>query len=144
MRSFHENMLANLVLIPGTIASSTVPATYIDMRDYERVVFLIFVGDMPTSSTLDAQVVQATLADGTGSKDITGAAITQLVATDDNKMVSIEVRDTALDVAGGFRFVSLTLVEAADPIGMVLAFSYKGGGLPPTQPVAYEEQVEVS
>jgi len=144
MRSFHENMLANLVLIPGTIASSTVPAAYISMADYERVVFLIFVGDMPTSSTLDAKVVQATDAAGTGSKDITGAAITQLGATDDDKMVSIEVRDTALDVEGGFTHISLTLVEAADPIGCVLAFSYKGGGLPPTQPAEYEEQVEVS
>ena len=144
MRSFHENMLANLVLIPGTIASSTVPSAYISMADYERVVFLIFVGDMPATSTLDAQVVQATDAAGTGSKVITGAAITQLVATDDNKMVSIEVRDTALDVENGFSHVSLTLAEVNDPIGCVLAFSYKGGGLPPTQPVAYEEQVEVS
>jgi len=144
MRSFHENVLVTLGQVPAAITTATVPATYIDMSDYARIVFIIHVGDMPATSTLDAQVVQATDSSGTGSKNITGAAITQLVATDDDKMVSIEVRDTALDVANGFRYVAITLTAANSPVGTCFALQYRGGGLPPTQPAAYEEQVEVS
>jgi hypothetical protein len=145
MRSFHENVLLNLVQAPAVPVDGTLPASYIDMSDYERIVFLIWVGVMNAGDLLDAQVVQATDAAGAGSKNITGAAITQLTATDDGKLVSIEVRDTALDVENSFRFVSLTLAEtSAPPFAMVLALLYKGGGLPPTQPTLYAEQVEVS
>jgi len=145
MRTFHENMLFAEVFPPAAWADGTVPASYIDLADYERVVFLIMTGAMDTGDIVAAQVVQATDAAGTGSKVITGATITDLTLTDDDALATIEVRDTALDVENGFRFVSLTIDETNSPgFGCVIALLYKGGGLPPTQPATYVEQVEVS
>jgi hypothetical protein len=145
MRTFHENVLFAAVFPPAAWADGTVPATYIDMSDYERIVFLILTGAMATGETVAAQVVQATDSAGTGSKDITGATITDLTLTDDNALATIEVRDTALDVENSFRYVSLTIDETGSPpFGCVIALLYKGGGLPPTQPATYVEQIEVS
>jgi len=145
MRSFHQNMLVDLVKPPAVWADATLPASYIDMSDYAFIVFLIFTGAMDTGDTLDVKAVQAVDAAGTDSKDITGAAITQLVITDDDALATIEVRDTALDIANGFRFVSLIIDETGTPAaGSIVALRYAGGGLAPTQPVKYVEQVQVS
>ena len=60
-------------------------------------------------------------------------------------MVTIEVRDTALDVENDFRFVSLTVAVAGTAVvGTITAYRYKGGGQPPTQPAFYAEQVEIA
>ena len=145
MRTWHENILVKQVKSPGDLASETIPATYIDMSDYERIVFEIKVGTLAADSTIDAQVAQATDSAGTGTKDITGALITQLVDADDDTLVTIEVRDTALDVENAFRYVSLEVAVAGTAVvGTITAYLYKGGGLPPTQDAFYAEQVEVS
>lgn len=145
MRSFHQNMKVVLVKPPAAWADATVPSAYIDMSDYAFIVFLIFTGTMATGDTLAAKVVQATSSAGAGSKDIASAAITDLVITDDDALASIEVRDTALDVANDFRYVSLTIDETGSPVaGAVIALLYGGGGLAPTQPAKYVEKVQVS
>lgn len=145
MRTWHENIAVDQVKSPGNLASETVPAVYLDMSDWARIVFEIKVGTLAADSTIDAQAVQATLSDGTGSKNISGAAITQLVDADDDTLVTIEIRDTALDVENDFRFVSLTVAVAGTAVvGTITAYRYKGGGQPPTQPAFYAEQVEVS
>lgn len=145
MRTFHQNMKVVLVKPPAVWADATLPASYIDMSDYAFIVFLIFTGAMNTGDTLAAKVVQATSAAGAGSKDIASAAITDLDIADDDAMASIEVRDTALDIENGFRYVSLTIDETGTPpAGAVIALLYKGGGLAPTQPAKYVEKVQVS
>lgn len=145
MRTFHDNMLFAEVFPPAAWADGTVPASYIDMADYERCVFLIMTGAMDTSDVVAAQVVQATDAAGSGSKPLVGATITDLDIDDDDALATIEIRDTALDVENGFRFLSLTIDETNSPgFGCVIALLYKGGGLPPAQPATYVEQIEVS
>ena len=144
MRTFDKWMLADIVHPPGAYATGILPSSYIDMSDYDRIVFLIMVGTLGATDTLDAQVVQATDAAGAGSKNVTGAVITQLVDADDDNMVSIEVAGSALDVENGFRYVALSIAQAGTPDGAVLALRYRGGGLPPTQPAAYSEQVRAS
>lgn len=145
MRTFHENMKFAAVFPPAAWADGTVPSAYIDMSDYERCVFLIMTGAMATGDIVAAQVVQATSAAGAGSKVITGATITDLDIDDDNALATIEVKDTALDVENGFRFLSLTIDETGSPaFGCVIALLYRGGGLPPTQPATYVEQIEAA
>ena len=56
--------------------------------------------------------MQATDGAGTGSKNVTGAVITQLGATDDNKQVLVEVQTNKLDINNDFHFVAITLTEA--------------------------------
>ena len=148
MRSFDSWAAAELVFPPGTIAGgpTVAPAgAYLDMSDYDRVVFLIAIGACAATDTLNAKLVQATTAAGAGSKDITGAVITVLADADDNQFSTIELRAEALDVAGGFRFVALSYTKAGAGtlVASVFAFRYRGGGLPPTKHASYNEAVEV-
>lgn len=145
MRTFHENFLAKQGMCPQSLSGATTePTTYIDMTDYERLVFVIRSGAIAGGRTLDAKLVQASDSAGSDSKDITGAAIVQIDDTEDVAMTTIEVRDTALDVANGFRYVSMTITASAAIIVSVTAYLYKGGGLPPTQDAFYSQHVEVS
>jgi len=113
MLTIFEQLYFEKVLDPvdNTAAgAATIPATYIDVSDMDRFAFIISQG--VTDGTLDAQVVQATAAVGTGSKNVSSAAITQLAATDDNKQSIIEVEVAKLDINNDFHFVALTLTEA--------------------------------
>lgn len=112
IRSFKEQVYVQQVSPPAVTTTATVPASYIDVTNFERFVFLISAGALGTSATVDAQVVQATAAAGTGSKNITGAAITQLTDTDDNKWVAVEVQSDQLDIANDFRYVAITVTVA--------------------------------
>jgi hypothetical protein len=75
---------------------------------------------MGASATLDGKLQQATDSSGTGAKDVTGKAITQIVkATGDNKQALINLRVQDLDTNGGFAFVrlSITVGTAASLVG---------------------------
>ena len=62
------------------------------------------------SATLDAKLQQASDSGGTGVKDITGKAITQLVkASNDNNEAMINLRSDELDVNGGFCYFRLSV-----------------------------------
>jgi hypothetical protein len=111
--SLNEQVYIQQVSPPAVTTTATVPASYIDVTDFERFAFLISVGDVGVGGTVDAQVVQATAAAGTGSKNITGAVATQLVAADDNVYVVIEVQSDQLDIANDFRYVAITVTVAA-------------------------------
>lgn len=146
LKSFNEQVYLDQLVGPVIGATGTVPASYVDMGLYERFVILIGVGDMGTSGTLDAQVVQATAAAGTGSKNITGAAITQLVtATDDDEFVTIEVSADQLDIANSFSHVSVTITiggAACNMVAYIMGFNPRS--VPVTQPAAYSEAVQLA
>lgn len=147
LNTYFEQVYREQVLDPQDNTgngAATVPASYIDVSDFERFVFEIELGN--NDGTLDAQVVQATDAAGTGSKNVAGAVITQLGATDDNKQVSIEVQTAHLDINNDFHFVAITLTEAGST-AQLLSCVFKGvnpGIAPVTQPVAYSQQVIVA
>jgi hypothetical protein len=144
MRTFDQWLRVESIQEDGNLVTGVIPSTYIDMSDFDRIVFLIAVGTMGASSTIDAKVVQGDTAAGGNSKDVPNAAITQLVDADDNVLVSIEVAGSALDVANGFRYVSLSITGAGTAAsGYLLAMQYRGGGLGPTQPASYQEQIRV-
>jgi len=136
-----EQIYEQLVAGPAVVSTSTVPASYIDVSGFERFQFKINMG--ATDGTLDAQVKQATAAAGTGSKNITGAAITQLSATDDNKQAIIEVQTSKLDINNDFRYVAITLTASGTT---TLSCEFRGlnpDKAPVTQPAAFVEQVFV-
>jgi len=80
-----------------------------------------------TGATVDAKVQQAQDTSGTGSKDITGKAITQIVkATGDNKQALINVKPEDLDTVSGFGFVRLSVtvgVAASQTAAQVLGIN---------------------
>ena len=95
---------------PAALTAAAHTSDYVSAADFESIMAIVKTGTLGTSATVDAKLVQATDSSGTGSKDITGKAITQLVkATDDNKQAVINCRAEELDLANSFTHVALTI-----------------------------------
>jgi len=79
----------------------------------------------------NAYFQQATDGSGTGIKDITGKAITQMVkATNDDDQAAISIKQTDLDVENDFNFFRLTMtvaVATSDAAGYVFAADFRHG-----------------
>lgn len=128
---------------PASVAASTVTTAWVDQSVFFFLLAVVQTGVMGASGTIDAKLQQATDSAGTGAKDITGKAITQLVkATGDNKQAFINMKEADLDTEGGFRFVrlSITVGTAASLLGASL-----WGGVPRYQPAnAYNQAAVLS
>jgi len=98
---------------PASQAVGTVTTGWISAGNHHTLLALVQSGVLGTGATLDAKLQQATDASGTGAKDVTGKAITQIVkATGDNKQALINLRPDDLDVTNGYSFVRLSLTVA--------------------------------
>lgn len=107
---FSERTAILATLDPASVGASTVLTTYVPVANFHAICALIQTGVLGASATIDAKLRQATDSSGTGVKDITGKAITQIVkATGDNKQVTIECRSEDLDTANGFAYVALSV-----------------------------------
>lgn len=119
----NEAVLA-AVIDPDAYAAGTVSTGWLSMADRDRVQAIVMVGDMVTNSTVDAKIEQATDGSGTGAKDITGKAITQLTeaGTDSNKQAIINLRPEELDTNNGFTHfrLSMTVATAASDAGAIV------------------------
>ena len=143
--ALNEQVYIQVVLAPESgPTTATLPASYIDVTNFERFAFVISAGALGASATVDAQVVQATAAAGTGSKNITGAAMTQFTDTDDDTFVTIEVQSDQLDIANDFRYVAITVTIANTADLEVLFLGLNPRHVPVTQPAAYGEAVQVA
>lgn len=92
-------------------AAAYTSATYVDAKNFKSFLAIVAAGTLGASATLDFKLVQATDSAGTGSKDITGKAITQLTqaGSDSDKQAVINLQVDELDVDGGFSFVGMTM-----------------------------------
>lgn len=100
------------VVDPDAYASGSSYSTgWVDASLFESLMALIAAGDFVATGKLDGKLEQADTSGGGNAKDVTGKAITQLTdaGTDDNKQAIINCKSEDLDVAGGFRWVRLTL-----------------------------------
>ena len=106
-----ESLAFLAAINPISQGVGTAVSGWVSMRDMHRLLALVDVGVLGTAATVDAKLQQATDSSGTGAKDITGKAITQLTkaGTDDNKQVLVNLRASDLDVAGGFEHVQLSI-----------------------------------
>jgi hypothetical protein len=119
-----DNLVAVVDCIdPDAYGTGAVNGDIIDMADFEQVMFIVQVGDMVSTGTVNFQVYQGNTSALGSSKVITGAAITQLTqaGADDNKQAIVVVKRADLDVANGFRWVrgTLTLTTAGADSGVV-------------------------
>lgn len=109
---------------PDANTAGTLTTGWVAMKDWGRLMAIIMAGDLGASATLDAKLEQATDGSGTGAKDITGKAITQLTqaGTDSNKQAIINLHRDELDLAGGFTHVRLshTVGTATSDSGAIL------------------------
>jgi hypothetical protein len=113
--------LAQLATInPISQAAGTAVSGWFSLANFQRALAEIDVGVFGASATVDAKVQQAQDNAGTGAKDITGKAITQLLAAGgNNRQAFINLADTDLDITNGFGFVqlSITVGTAATLVG---------------------------
>ena len=107
--------------IPPDSRTAVVNSGWHDIEDAQEMIFFVTVGDIAASGTVNAKVQQASASAGTGAKDISGKAMTELSATDDNKTILITVHTQELDE--GFPFLQLSITPAdaaADVAGLIL------------------------
>jgi len=106
--SEHISVLATLD--PVSQGAATVTTGYVDMKNFHGLLAKIGVGAMTGGSTVDAKLQQATTSGGAGVKDITGKAITQLLAAGgNNRQALINLKVADLDTENGFEFVRLSI-----------------------------------
>lgn len=99
---------------PDAHAAGTLTSGWVSVAEFNAFAALITAGDLGSSATLDAKIQQATDASGTGAKDITGKAITQLTqaGSGSNKQAWINFLASDLDTANGFGFVRISMTVA--------------------------------
>lgn len=125
---FPNAKLSELVAVAATldaasVAAGTVTTGWVPLKSAMNLLAIIATGVLGASATVDAKLQQATTSTGTGVKDITGKAITQIVkASGDNVQALINLRDDELDAANGFNYVrlSVTVGTAASIVGATL------------------------
>jgi hypothetical protein len=115
-----SELLAILATLdPSSQAAGTAATGWISVANHN--------GLLATGATVDAKLQQAQDASGTGAKDITGKAISQIVkATGDNKQALINVKPEDLDTVSGFGFVRLSVtvgVAASQTAAQVLGIN---------------------
>lgn len=103
-----QAVLANIAPISQGVGTAV--SGWVSIKNAQMILAIISVGVFGASATVDAKFQQATSAAGAGAKDVTGKAITQLLAAGgNNRLAEINVRPQDLDTNGGFSFVQLSV-----------------------------------
>lgn len=106
--SEHLSVLATID--PTSQVAGAAVSGWVSVKNHFALMGLVQVGAFGASATVDAKFQQATSAAGAGAKDVTGKAITQLLAAGGNsKQVLINMKVADLDTEGGFSFVQLSV-----------------------------------
>ena len=77
---------------------------YVSLAKFYQYLVILHVGAIAASGTVNAKVRVFTSATGAGAADVSGLAITQLTATDDNKLVLLNIQAAELLAAGKTHF----------------------------------------
>ena len=106
-----SEMLAVLATIdPASQAAGALSTGWVSVANHLGFLAVVQTGVLGASATVDAKLQQALDSSGTGAKDISGKAITQIVkATGDNKQALINIKPEELDTVNGFGFVRVTV-----------------------------------
>ena len=122
-------ILATLDPISASAGSAT--SSWVPVQNFHSILAIINTGVLGTSATIDARLQQATDSSGTGSKDVTSRAITQIVkASGDNKQALINMRSDEIDTTNAYTHVRLVVtvgtaasVYGAQVLGMSPRFA---------------------
>lgn len=125
---------------PALVNNTTATTGWVDVRNATGVFAFVAIG--ATDTTVDAKLQKATSSGGAGATDISGAAITQLGATDDNKQASIGC-ETSEFSSGAYTHVRLLVTVGNGSTGAYVSgfIMLPDRHMPPTQPATYVEQV---
>jgi len=114
-----EQLAIVATIDPDAYGTGTQSSDIVDMKYFDRVIFIVMAGDLGASATLDFKVQES--ADGSIWSDLTGKSITQLTQSggDSDKQAIVEVR--ADELSAGYRYLKgvMTVGTAASDCGMV-------------------------
>jgi hypothetical protein len=138
-----DKIAVGAVLDPVSQAAATVTTGWVSMQTAENLLAFLQVGAFGASATVDAKLQQAQDGTGTGVKDISGKAITQMLAAGgNNKQVMLNVRSEELDVPNGFCFVRLSVtVGTAATLIAATVFAMDGRYQPIAQPASVTQTI---
>lgn len=106
---------------PDAYGTGVQTSDWVDMADFERIMFVVQAGTLASTATLDFKVQQSADSSGSNPADISGKAITQLTeaGTDSDKQAIVEVRQDEL--TAGYRYVAgvMTLGAAGGDAGVL-------------------------
>lgn len=109
-----EQVAVATVINPASYAVGATNSGYVDASKFHRYLAVVQTGVLGLAATVDAKLTQSKDGLGTGEKDVTGKAITQIVkATGDNVQAEINVRPEELDTTNGFSYIRLVVTVGA-------------------------------
>jgi len=126
-RLYEHTLIAQAM--PPASSSAGRNGNAIDMMGWDGCDFILEVGDIAATGTLNAKVQKDTVSAFSSPTDITGAAITALAASDDNKTFVISV----CEPSERYLRIVVTAAVAASISGATAIRWRRHGGLPPTQ-----------
>jgi hypothetical protein len=91
--------------------NNTSASASIDMNKFAEALFILQVGDIPTSGTVDGKLQSDDNPSFTSASDIAGKSMTQFGASDDNKQVIFNLK--AEELAAGERYARLLVTGSA-------------------------------
>lgn len=146
MHTFDLNFIVDYPIVSasqGSLNSAWVQP-FADGAGGDRAVYMLVLGD--TAQNLDMKLTQAVNSSGGSAKDITGAAITTITSSTDQKIVTIEIGPGALDDPNLFNYVRAEITIASSGVGIwglvYLRYRLRTPGIQ-TQPSAYAQAVRV-
>lgn len=134
MTNFRMSEFAQSInhLVSLARGAGTYNGTGIDTRGFNAIQFDVAVGDIAAGGTIDVKIQESD--DNSAFSDIAGAAIVQLIATDDNKIPTIDVKLGGTSVRK--RYVrAQAVVAAATSSFAVVAHLYMPHEAPVSQSV---------
>lgn len=120
------------VVNPSAQGAGAATTGWVSAAQFQKFLAIIQAGTFGSSATIDAKIQQATSAAGAGAKDITGKAVTQLLAAGGNNVqCEINLDAQELDVNGGFAFIQLSVTVGTAASGTSAVLLGLGGRLGP-------------
>ena len=110
---------------PQLVDAAAKTSDYVDMTKFEKAIFILLVG--ATDITVDMKLRSFTNGSGGGGADITGKAITQYTADDDNKVAIIEITAEELAQVSGATHVAAVATVGDGSTGAQIALVALGG-----------------
>jgi hypothetical protein len=104
------------VIDPDATAAGAVNGSWVSAADFSSFMAIVMAGTLGASATLDFKIEQATDASGTGAKDITGKAVTQITQGGTNQsdtQAIVEFCGEDLDVDNDFTHVRMVMTVGA-------------------------------
>jgi len=117
-----ENVAVVATIDPDAYSAAAYNSDAVDMANMDRVMFIVQVGTMASTSTVDFKLQGDTASGFSSPVDLTGKAITQLTeaGADSDKQAIVEVTGDEV-LAQGLRYVRgvMTVATAASDAGVI-------------------------